>query len=363
MDQMDQSTVRLFQCLLCRGVLPAQKGDIFINHLQEQHRTFFNLEFLFAAFKLPEKMIKETIEFMEDRIDMNANNLETDLNNEIKTFKADPEGTSETFEEESIPKLENQFSDLDENSHEKVERKLELEISSLKPKQLEDAKKMNKKKLNKKKIDKNRIKVLKCDCKLDSTSAKEKEFHLRVNHNNQFGCHSCRIAFKTQEILRKHLGKNKCIQKLYKIETSNICPECGFEASDRSKFTSHMQLHDQTVYVCDLCSVEIKGKLPFRRHRTRFHRKEQTCQFCGKAVKKIREHILRRHTRNEDKKYQCDNCGSGYIRKELLKIHERIHTNERPFVCRLGCGFSARTAGNRTVHEKKTKHEKQDFKM
>ena len=133
---MDQSTVRLLQCLLCRGVLPAKKGDIFINHLQEQHRTFFNLEFLFVAFKLPEKMIKETIEFMEDRIDVNANNLETEVNKEIKTFKIDEEGVTEAIEEENMHKIENQLSE---------ERNQELEKSSLKPKQLEDIKQKKRK--------------------------------------------------------------------------------------------------------------------------------------------------------------------------------------------------------------------------
>ena len=344
---MDQSAIKLFQCLLCRGALPAEKGDIFINHLQEQHRTFFNFEFLFAAFKLSDIMIKEAIEFIEDRTDMNANNLETIMNEEIKTFKNYEKDISETLEEEPMPNFEKETKLEMEDTN--------IEIPSLKPKQAE-VKNLDKKKKKLKK----KSKTLMCDCKLNSKSGKVRRFHLRVIHDNQFGCHSCQIAFKTEEILKKHLSKNKCIKKIYKMEmeTTNLCPECGVETSDKNKLASHMKAHDQNVYICDLCSVEIKGKVAFRRHKTRFHREKQPCQYCGKVVKKIREHILRRHTRNEDKKYQCKDCGTGYINKELLKIHERIHTNERPFICRLGCGFTARTAGNRTVHEKKTKHKK-----
>ena len=35
-----------------------------------------------------------------------------------------------------------------------------------------------------------------------------------------------------------------------------------------------------------------------------------------------------------DKPYVCDFCGKGFTRKDLLKRHQRIHTDDKPDECK-----------------------------
>ena len=45
-------SVSIVTCILCDGAIPAEKDEAFLNHMQEQHRSYYNLDFMFAAFFL-----------------------------------------------------------------------------------------------------------------------------------------------------------------------------------------------------------------------------------------------------------------------------------------------------------------------
>ena len=45
-------SVSIVTCILCNGAIPAEKDEAFLNHMQEQHRSYYNLDFMFAAFFL-----------------------------------------------------------------------------------------------------------------------------------------------------------------------------------------------------------------------------------------------------------------------------------------------------------------------
>lgn len=46
-----------------------------------------------------------------------------------------------------------------------------------------------------------------------------------------------------------------------------------------------------------------------------------------------------RHIQGEPHSFACDDCGKSFSRKWNLKVHQRLHQGERPFVCKLpGCG-------------------------
>merc|ERR1712098_453127 len=98
--------LRLVQCLLCRGSLPAVKDDIFMGHMQEQHRAYFNLDFLFTSFFLTDESINQTLEFMvnidsvkdtlasdDQKFEMNENvlDVETNLEEEVEIRENDYE--------------------------------------------------------------------------------------------------------------------------------------------------------------------------------------------------------------------------------------------------------------------------------
>ena len=74
-------------------------------------------------------------------------------------------------------------------------------------------------------------------------------------------------------------------------------------------------------------------------------------------------HMRTMHTSESDKKFQCDKCGKGFIDITRMREHSiSVHSSERPFPCRFGCGFSCSTRGNRTKHEK-AKHKAESLNV
>ena len=74
-------------------------------------------------------------------------------------------------------------------------------------------------------------------------------------------------------------------------------------------------------------------------------RSEQLCAICGKMFRKLKSH-MRLHRRPD---YQCMECGRKFSRKDYLNEHQRVHSNERPFLC-VECGLSFRAAGHLRHH-------------
>ena len=48
--------------------------------------------------------------------------------------------------------------------------------------------------------------------------------------------------------------------------------------------------------------------------------------------------------------FECKQCGKCFHQAEQLRIHERVHTGEKPFECK-HCGKCFSQAGNLRKHE------------
>jgi len=78
-----------------------------------------------------------------------------------------------------------------------------------------------------------------------------------------------------------------------------------------------------------------------------------TCDICGKEVTKDR---FTKHHRSHIERYACPHCSKVFNRKENLRVHERIHTGEKPFVCDV-CGKGFRQKVELRLHGRR--HEKE----
>ena len=301
-------TPDLIQCSLCLGMLPASQGEVFQGHMQDQHRAYFDLDFMFAVFCLSAEKKVITLDFIHDQLKKETLMDNSDLPDVKNTYKDPsvkvnvnlPGATTISLQDISI-----------HNFQESTRGPEEIEKSD------ENDSSVGEKKQN--------------DIKDNSLKSEKKRYTRRKPQKPQ--------------------------------NTSGVCKDCG-------EFKKHLKHHRKrehgTVSICDLCNAKLNSIVKLRDHKRRFHKPYSPCPECGKFVKRLTLHLETQHTKNEDKKWKCLTCGKGFADKYSLIEHELIH-GEKMYPCRVSnglCGKASKSPGNRTKHEALCKYwELLDMKM
>ncbi|KAL7890524.1 hypothetical protein AOLI_G00027820 [Acnodon oligacanthus] len=75
-----------------------------------------------------------------------------------------------------------------------------------------------------------------------------------------------------------------------------------------------------------------------------------SCRLCGKSFSHMKLLKLHERVHMEEKVYRCGRCGRQFPQLCRLKRHERVHTGEKPFRC-AKCGKHFAHANNLKVHQ------------
>lgn len=96
-----------------------------------------------------------------------------------------------------------------------------------------------------------------------------------------------------------------------------VCMTCGKHFVSAPAFNKHMLMHSESrPYRCTICDIGFKLKVHLKKHNLYRHNSDYPCK--------------------------CSVCGKRFKDSSAVRLHERIHSNERPFQCQCGKSFKTR---------------------
>lgn len=171
-------------------------------------------------------------------------------------------------------------------------------------------------------------------------------------------CDSCDNTFiRRKHLLRhrisKHIGSKcaECDEKFVKLKEHMVtvhkkklqlpyeCHLCKQQYKSKQCIKTHMQVihcNLNQTFQCPLCEEVMQCREVYRRHRNR-HKYDRNrfnkriCEVCGKAilVSQFRKH----EKTHSEGQLKCSFCEKLFKNQASVKLHERTHTQERPYEC------------------------------
>lgn len=195
--------------------------------------------------------------------------------------------------------------------------------------------------------------------------------HMKEDHNVELMvCKICKATTEDKQEFEDHMRTHTNIHQ---------CAICSMVFKRRSTIISHLQWHEKMknnegAHICESCGMILEGEAELVEHKESKHEKKYTCYYCGKMYKRqlgFEAHIWKHeeHMRKSNKEVHnpmvkssfpsrdmnrrprvvCSTCGKDFVDQRALLWHQRLHTNERPYVCHV-CGRGFVSCNRRNQH-------------
>lgn len=157
--------------------------------------------------------------------------------------------------------------------------------------------------------------------------------HLRIHTGDRpFKCpyDYCRSEFAQAGNLQLHI-KTHIGEKIFQ------CEICSKMCVSMSNLTAHRKIHtEKRDFKCHLCPKAFKVKQDLTNHvGTHSGVKNYHCKICDKSFYKVAYmNIHIRNVHEKEKRFTCKDCGKEFNNSSNFNCHVRIHTGERPYICK-----------------------------
>uniref|UniRef100_A0A336M8E7 CSON013290 protein n=1 Tax=Culicoides sonorensis TaxID=179676 RepID=A0A336M8E7_CULSO len=154
----------------------------------------------------------------------------------------------------------------------------------------------------------------------------------KPEEEKKFQCKTCPKRFHIEYDLTIHIRN---VHEKNPQEEKAHCDTCDKEfASKISLYLHNRRFHMNLEYpICEACGKQCRSKADLRSHIKSKHTftPKTKCDICGNSVKNIKKH-LQIH-RESELNIKCEICGHETTTFKYLKLHMKIHNDEKPYVC------------------------------
>lgn len=172
----------------------------------------------------------------------------------------------------------------------------------------------------------------------------------RLTHLNPFACNECDNVFDNNAALTSHKESDECTKSKVKKVKEELMKNVKREITTN--------LGKLLGYACSLCKKMFSLESALEQHVESTHMvdpSELICPECGEVQATKREmqsHIMthKNYKQRRSKRFECSVCSKGCCSQAMLIMHERVHTNERPYPCGL-CALKFKTKTHLRTHQ------------